>query len=57
MDTVLVDLSSAPNTKIPRGAPVEILGTTTPDELAQLSQRTAYELLTGIGNRVRREYV
>ena len=57
MDTILIDLSSTSSTKIPRGAPVEILGTTPPDALAQLSQRTAYELLTGIGDRVRREYV
>jgi alanine racemase len=59
MDQIMADVSSLPN--VQEGDEVVILGSqgkasVTPDEVAELSGTISYEVLTGLGRRIKRVY-
>lgn len=56
MDTLAVDLSTVPEAEV--GSPVQLWGTKIPvAEIARHAGTIAYELLTGVSQRVPRQYV
>ncbi len=58
MDLITLDVTEAPESALRFGAPVEMIGeTVTLDELAAAGDTIAYEILTGLGERLHRAYL
>lgn len=58
MDLITLDVTEAPESALDFGAPVEMIGeTVTLDELAAAGDTIAYEILTGLGERLHRAYL
>lgn len=58
MDTLCLDVTKLPDGAIETGQRIELFGTDiSVDELAEQSGTISYEILTGLGARLRREYV
>ncbi len=58
MDLTCVDISAVPRDSVRVGDPVELIGPTVPlDEVAEAAGTISYEILTGLGARLVRDYV
>lgn len=57
MDLIAVDVGALPHDRVRVGDPVELLGPTIGvDEVAAAAGTISYEILTGLGRRLKREY-
>jgi alanine racemase len=58
MDLISLDVAALPRDAVHVGDPVELIGPTVPvDEVAAAAGTISYEILTGLGRRLVREYV
>jgi alanine racemase len=58
MDLIAVDVGSLPRDRVRVGDPVELIGPTIGvDEVAAAAGTISYEILTGLGRRLKRDYV
>jgi alanine racemase len=58
MDLLAVDVGALPRDSVRAGDPVELIGPAVPlDEVAAAAGTISYEILTGLGRRVAREYI
>ena len=58
MDLICVDVGALPRDEVRVGDPVELIGPTVGvDEVAAAAGTISYEILTGMGRRLARDYV
>jgi alanine racemase len=55
MDSIIIDIS--PLGPLPEGTPVDIIGRVSVDEMAGWAGTISYEILTGLGARLQRNYM